>query len=380
MMRRIHPVLENVRRWHEGKRPSLLKVEIWPTKRCNLACPFCNSWRDSPGQLRKGELSDDEFKRVIEECLDLGAQYFWFTGGGEPWLRGSLLLESMEMIKRAGRKGMLLTNGTLFTRKDIRRIVAMGWDTVNFSLDAPTAEVHDPLRGQAGAFRKCLAALRAFVREKKKKDRAVPCLGINMVLTNHNVHLVPDMIRFAARAGCGELLFQALMQLTEEALSLKLDNSTQQDFMRVARQDLQLAEGLGLRTNLREFSTTAIIEKSMEVHKILRADTSHRENMFESIPCYEPWQGLSIAPEGKVSVCTPLAERSGTVGDAVNCRRVWLGQEVESIRRMMLSSDISGLCKECCTNRVFENRYIRNHSPKGDRYQSMKWCDVKEGP
>ena len=356
----ISKVRRNVERWVARRPPQLLKVEVWPVAGCNLACRICGSWHGDQKQRRLGEITDDWLRSIVSECIELGAQEFLFGGGGEPWLRGNILLELMGDIKAAGRIGHLSTNGTLFSREDVKKIVSMGWDRVMLSIDGPSAGVHDVLRGKAGTFELVKTTLCSFGKEKQHSGTELPFLGINCVITNRNTRLVQEMVRFAAEHGCDEILFQALKPLTEEFTDFVLDTREQKTFITGAVAGARLARKLGVRTNLGDFSNRTILQESGEAHKILAEQTKELPGGLASIPCYEAWRGLSVTSEGRISICAPLAGRGQFRITHTGCREAWLGEDSEKIRRMMVSGDIGNICKGCCSNRLFENKNIRD--------------------
>ena len=83
----------------------------------------------------------------------MGVKQVYVLGGGEPLARHDtpLLLERIKQHKMAG---MLTTNGTLMPAELSQKLIDWQWDEIHFSIDGPTPEVHDALRGQKGAFRK----------------------------------------------------------------------------------------------------------------------------------------------------------------------------------------------------------------------------------
>src|SRR5215470_8724357 len=93
-------------------RPYALLAEI--TYRCPLHCPYCSnpvatSLCGAPhgaqgGSYRNGELTTEEWKRVIREAAALGVLQIGFSGG-EPLARRDLA----ELI-RAAREAKLYTN------------------------------------------------------------------------------------------------------------------------------------------------------------------------------------------------------------------------------------------------------------------------------
>jgi mycofactocin radical SAM maturase len=154
---------------------------------CNLACIHCLS--DS-GRKREGELSTRHCMQVIDALADLNVFQF-NIGGGEPFMRPDFL----DLMDYAHTKGMVTcisTNGTLIDEEVARRL-----DTplvyVQVSLDGPTADSNDPIRGQ-GSFRKVLNALEYL----RKRDIEV---SINTVLTRLSFPKLDKLVELAAGFG-----------------------------------------------------------------------------------------------------------------------------------------------------------------------------------
>jgi organic radical activating enzyme len=96
--------LEKMRR---GKIVAPIHVSIFPTIKCQLACPYCccrNEKKDQP------ELSIEDFTTAINTLNKYGTKAIEFSGGGEPLL----WTHFVEGIKQAYSKGFklsLITNG-----------------------------------------------------------------------------------------------------------------------------------------------------------------------------------------------------------------------------------------------------------------------------
>ncbi len=124
---------------------------------CNLQCSYCCA-RSSPRAERRS-LALPQFKRLIDEAADCGISELFLTGG-EPFLLPDLaerILWSVEKLQTT-----VLTNAMLFRGTRLAALQSLAGRPVRFqvSLDGPSPEAHDPIRG-AGSF-----------------DRAVEGIGI----------------------------------------------------------------------------------------------------------------------------------------------------------------------------------------------------------
>lgn len=109
-------------------RPSPMFVELFITRRCNLRCSYCFTWRKN-----FKDPSTEEIKKRIDKLKELGCNVISFMGG-EPTLRKDLV----ELTKYAHKKKMFVsmdTNGTLLSKTLIDKLAKAGMDSVVVSLD-----------------------------------------------------------------------------------------------------------------------------------------------------------------------------------------------------------------------------------------------------
>ena len=131
-------------------------VIVWNiTRRCNLSCMHCYS--DSHDRDYPGELTTDEWRRLLDDLASFGAPTVIFSGG-EPLMRPDLF-ELAEYAREAGLRCVLSTNGTFITQDVARRIKDAAFSYVGISLDG-IGEAHDNVRGRKGAYDEALAGLR----------------------------------------------------------------------------------------------------------------------------------------------------------------------------------------------------------------------------
>jgi MoaA/NifB/PqqE/SkfB family radical SAM enzyme len=141
---------------HPPARPIGAKLEI--TYACNLRCGFC--YTDSPRQTlqRTPEMSDEEWREVVRQSLELGIVEAVVTGG-EPFLRRELTLELIETLV-AARVGVTLnTNGWFVDEEVARRLGALSGVTAHVSLDGARAGLHDGSRGVPGSWRRAIEGI-----------------------------------------------------------------------------------------------------------------------------------------------------------------------------------------------------------------------------
>jgi MoaA/NifB/PqqE/SkfB family radical SAM enzyme len=103
-------------------------AHIIPTRRCNLACTYCNEYDDFSAPVPTTEM----FQR-IDRLASFGTSIITISGG-EPLLHPEL----DEIIRRIRRDGMmagLITNGYLLVKERIERLNQAGLEYLQISID-----------------------------------------------------------------------------------------------------------------------------------------------------------------------------------------------------------------------------------------------------
>ncbi len=154
------------------RRHPLRYVDVNVGLACNLRCEHC--FAENFQHREAAELTNEEWRSVVEQAMDLGAIALGFTGG-EPLAYSRLL----DLIRLSHPEEMLIvvcTNGTLLTPEKARELRAAGVDIVQMSLDSGESEEHDRFRGRPGAFEKTLEAFQV-ARAAGLKVAVVPTVS-----------------------------------------------------------------------------------------------------------------------------------------------------------------------------------------------------------
>jgi wyosine [tRNA(Phe)-imidazoG37] synthetase (radical SAM superfamily) len=122
-----------------------LGVDVVPYKTCSLDCIYCQLGRTTQKTIeRKLYTQEDSVRREVREALNKKQHidYITFSGSGEPTLNSDIGTLIREVKKIAPLPVVVLTNGTLLFREDVRKNLAEA-DIVMPSLDAASQEVFE---------------------------------------------------------------------------------------------------------------------------------------------------------------------------------------------------------------------------------------------
>ncbi len=103
-------------------------VHIIPTRRCNLACTYCNEFDDFSQPV-----AVEEMKKRLDILAGMGTSIITISGG-EPLLHPEL----DEIIRHIRRRGMIagmITNGFLLTKERIEQLNRAGLEHLQISID-----------------------------------------------------------------------------------------------------------------------------------------------------------------------------------------------------------------------------------------------------
>lgn len=152
------------------------------TTRCNLRCRHCYI---NPDQHGKNDLTIDE----IHSCLKIFSRKNRFANviflGGEPTIHPELP-EAVRLAREMGFRSITIdTNGSLF-HGFLDRITPEEVDFLSFSLDGPTPEMNDPIRGK-GVFQTCILA----IEKARNKGFATSLI---YTVSRANIEGLPEML------------------------------------------------------------------------------------------------------------------------------------------------------------------------------------------
>lgn len=166
-----------------GQAPFLASAKLKLVDGCNLRCFMCDYWK----RARDHDLTTDEVLRLLDDLRALGCEKVHFSGG-ELFLRP----DALDLLGRAHALGMrvnLTTNGTVLPKERLKALLALPPRSVTFSVDSPSADVHDAVRGQAGALKRTTKAIDGALRWRKRKTR----VRLNTVLSRRNLESLLGM-------------------------------------------------------------------------------------------------------------------------------------------------------------------------------------------
>ena len=260
-------------------------VQIESTNICNAKCVFCP--RDEMHR-RQGIMTFELFRKVVDECAELGITHVRVHNYGEPFVDRQLV----EKVRYAKDKGIqevgMISNGSLITDAVARGMIEAGLDAINISVDASGKEVFESTRIGLN-YDKVVANIERLVRIRAELGRRRPKLILSFVRQNNS--------------------------------------ADEQAFIEHWR---NVADKIHV-TDLHNWAGTLNHESDVR------------------FPCYRLWLTFTVLWDGRVSLCCADFDGRTVLGDlnTQTIQDIWNSDAYRAVRREHLESGGPDVCRAC---------------------------------
>ncbi len=353
---KVHRLL----RWKSGGTAGPWTVSLYPTNRCNFRCPIC--WQRNPNLKldHKDELPSERYLRLVDEGAEAGVREWSILGGGEPLVRGDLIMDLCERIRRKGMSGYIQTNGSLFSSAQLERLVGIGWDCVRVSLDGPNAEVNDTIRDE-DSFERATSNLKKLAEIKRRARSDVPVVSLYMVITSLNCDKLDQMAECASDVGASDIEASTMIVHSNEGRPFQLDERQRAELPRHLERAIKRADELGIRHNFSLFFRGDITADPNAMHS--GAEAPVRD--FLEAPCFLPWLNMVVLYNGSAGPCcmydSECMNDDNNIGKS-SLMQVWLGSYFRQLRAQMLEGRMPGYCATCPSTLFAEQDVLRREA------------------
>ncbi|GAG02785.1 unnamed protein product, partial [marine sediment metagenome] len=166
---------------------------------------MCNIWKlqEKKPELATNELSTQNYIDLLKELSEMGTKSICLSGG-EPLLREDAL-DIISCAKRENLQVVMITNGTLITQTIAEELVNSGLDIISFSIDGPTAEIHERHRRVKGSWKRAITGIKFINLAKKKFNVEKPTISIHYTLSRISYGYIDKMIDLRSELGYDSL-------------------------------------------------------------------------------------------------------------------------------------------------------------------------------
>lgn len=340
-------------------------VTVFVNWACNLTCRECWMYGDSAGEskwlaeVQRDQVSLEMWNAVLDElATDANDTVYLTIMGGEPLMHPQLV----ELVRQAktrlpGCNLDMSTNATLLHRF-ADDLVDAGIDDVYVSIDGPTPEVNNPIRGRR-SFERAIAGLKSLQEASRRAGRG-PNIALNFVVTGMNYEYLPDMVRLAEREGVKELTVGLSSYFTKEegkASRAAFEAVTGRPFLSWAgycnehqHADIdpdRLAELLDEAEKMSSDVEVLIAPTRYDSRQKGKFFTKDWRKIIRDTTCVKLWAQATILPNGDVISCTTFSDTVMGNITGSSLREVFHGDTYARMRET-LRQGLQPVCHRCC--------------------------------
>jgi radical SAM protein with 4Fe4S-binding SPASM domain len=340
-------------------------VTVFVNWACNLTCRECWMYGDSAGEstwleaVKRDNITIDMWNGIVDELASNEGEKVYLTiMGGEPLMHPELV----ELVRQAktrlpGCNLDMSTNATLLPRF-ADDLVAAGIDDVYVSIDGPTAEINNPIRGRK-SFERALTGLAALQDAGRRQGR-MPNIALNFTVTGMNYTYLPDMVRLTESLGLKEITVGLASYFTRaegKASRPAFESVTRQPFLSWAgycnehqHADIDRARLAELFDEAESLSDSVQVliaptrYSNIEKSKFFSDDWS---SVIQERTCVKLWAQTTVLPNGDVISCTTFADTvMGSLRDS-SLSEVFHSEKYGQMRQM-INQGLQPICHRCC--------------------------------
>lgn len=322
------------------------------TESCNAKCKFCIYCRYSNFFLQPKELS--KFSTLIRYAKNFG-----FSAYGEPLLHPNFTeyCQTVKSYLDPRATTYLVTNGILL-REKIAPVIKF-CDSISVSLNAATPKTHAEIMGvKPKHFTEITATLKEIVAEKKitKPNLLVQS---SFVVTNLNVHEVPDYITLVNEIGIDRAY---LLNLSEVDNTSKANINNYKKMMSLLPSSTPDIERISKLVNrmVKESDTEIIAEPNNWAKN--QSNTSHKQNKTcQKFKCSYLYQRLLLTDkELTLKPCCYLDAPPNHQPISYQQDRFlsgWNNEGMQYLRKSISNQAPPKICKRCIdfNNNIFND-------------------------
>lgn len=319
--------------------PYLESILLDITSLCNLQCVHCYVSQYTHGN--KGEdLTFPQVEKLIYDLASMNVRDVAITGG-EPTLRKDIKDIILCVVGNNIRLGSFFTNGLQVDEQFAAFILGLPQFTrVYISLDGPTPELHEVIRGQSvrGSqvfFDAAIRAIRLFVESGVR-------VTVNTCLHSGNLIHLLEMYDLLKKLGVTQWRMAVPKPIGRYTEHAELRPSWDQVLAAYEKLlDVHLSE---INITKEGFSTPLEVELEMLFRTEMVSDAVKRYRQDE-VACFYHRNRCSIKANGDVTPCGYFDYIVAGNVKTYPIREIWLSERLQATKRIKLG-EVTG-CQEC---------------------------------
>ncbi|WP_256989078.1 TIGR04053 family radical SAM/SPASM domain-containing protein [Bacillus sp. EB106-08-02-XG196] len=348
-------------------------IVIWEvTRACELKCVHCRA--DAQLTPDPRELTHEEGINLIDQIYEMDNPMLVFSGG-DCMMREDLFELADYAVKKGMRVSMTPSATPNVTKERMERAKDVGLSRWGFSLDAPTAEIHDKFRGVPGSFDLTLEKIK-YLNELKMP------LQINTVISRYNYDHLEEMSKLIEELGAVMWYIFLLVPTGRGQIDACITPAEHEKVFRWLYQLSKIAP-YDIKTTAAQHYRRVVLQEKARDHVIEKGEIRYEDSITTDFASMH--DGLKRAPKG-------VNDGNGFVfvnhiGDVMpsgllpivggNIRETPLAEiyrEAKVFKDLRQPDNYKGKCGVCEYNKICGGSRSRTYAVTGDYMESEPFC------
>lgn len=284
-------------------------------------------------------MSKERIFEVLKELRQLGGRYVSFSGGEMFLLRESY--DILSFAKSLGFKVAANSNGWLINQKNAEKLSSTGIDIIFFSLDGPSPQIHDWIRGVDGAWKKVLEAI-----QNVKKTGERPKVFVNITVNRKNLPVLYETVKLAIETGADGVTIEPMHEVDKYSPMAELV-LREEDIPEMEKQTEKI---------LKDFSS--YLPHFHDYIKKFSDFIRDLEGLKRSFRCIAAYFSVQIHPNGDVHPCPVAFYKMGNLRKS-SFRQIWFSSQAMHLRERIKKGDHPPCWFTCVSPANLYLSYIR---------------------
>ncbi|MDO8141187.1 MAG: radical SAM protein [Candidatus Brocadiales bacterium] len=301
--------------------PFYVTVDV--TQQCNLQCLCCPYHspilNKSSSNIQKWQdIPFDRFENLCDELKIMGTNLLIFSGEGEPLLYPSIA-NLISIAKSKALQIMLLTNGTLLDKSNMKSLINSFVNILNVSLWASSTKEYEMNYpgSNPNNFEKIIDNLKLLADLKTRERRSLPQVVLYCPINRHTFQTIGNFVDIAYTTKCNSLFFSPLYTHQDKFASYALSSDEEIRVKSLLIDIREKLESLSINHNINE---------------ILLDYYNDDKSAVKKLPCYIAWYHARIKMDGRVYACQRCDILMGNLLES-NFEEIWNGESFRLFRK-----------------------------------------------
>lgn len=299
-----------------------IAIQIEPTTRCNLNCPFCVG-----RTLEQGDLNYQNFKKIISgfsklRCVSL-------QGEGEPLMHPDFT-KMVKYLKERGIEVYTISNGLPLDMDMIKNLCRFGLDEIGISIESLDEKLYRRLKPGA-SLGKVIFNVKKLIEYRNKMGKPKPRVHLRFIVMKCNISEIGGVVKFSKEIGLDAPFFSEIQD--------------KPDYVRVYNRFIKqhLLNASDKAKFKRVFSKYSFSNKDNLFVKISRISRKTSSCAFIENQLFINWKGF-VSP-----CCFIKNPYSPFLGNLLEKRidEIWSSNAYSTLRNSLKNGIIPDYCRGC---------------------------------